>query len=155
MSGELKHVEVDHGQMLFQESNRGRITEEDRNVMLSVHLADRLSQFQPRPFPPFPPVLQEYAAARISGARESRDPEFHRRIGLWTYSVRWIRDQNQADVSGLRWIGQFIEKKGMIDRYLAIEAKIAEYETIRPEHEAIAVRVQHMDWLAKLRERGQ
>lgn len=139
-----------HEEMLFHESQAGRLSQDDLRIMTSIHTADRLVVFSPLPYPTFPPMLREYAIARLNGVRESRDADFHRKIGIWTDAVRKIWHQNQADVEFFRWISGYLEQKGMVDRFLAVQAKITEYEKIQPIDEDLANRVQTLDWKTKL-----
>lgn len=138
-----------HGEMLFYEHQAGRISDADLRIMIAIHTADRMVMFTPLPYPDLPPVLREYATARLNGVRMTRDPEMHRRVGFWTDSIRKIAQQNLADVEFCRWISKYLEEKGMIERFLAVQTKIAEYEKNEPVDEDLANRVQTLDWKAK------
>lgn len=135
--------------MLFYEHQAGRLSQDDLRIMTAIHTADRMGMYNPLPYPDFPPILREYALARLNGTRDTRDPDLHRKTGVWTDAVRKIWHQNDADVQFFHWISGYLEKAGMIDRFLAVQAKIAEYTKTQPVDEDLANRIQTFDWKTK------
>jgi hypothetical protein len=137
---------------LFREFVAGRISKEDYETQTAVWVAENLRQYCPRMYPEVGPVVLEYVRARVNHVRESRDPSLHQKLSNWTFWVRKLLEQNDADRDLLAWCLPKLEAKGLRSQAEDVRSKLSEFCLLIPEHLEAAMICQAMDMREKSRE---
>lgn len=139
-------------ELLFREFTAGRIHLDEYQTGTAVWVGDNTHTYAARPYPRLAGTVLDYVQARLDGKRDARDPSYHRRVGLWTFAISSLLEQNTADHSLLAWCLDLCRRKGLTRHAETISGRLAEFNlTIPPELEA-ALACQKKDAEEKQRE---